>query len=364
MENVIAKRLKAARKHAGLTQQQLSDRLGFKDRQTLAAIESGLRKLSADELLNAMKVLNRDVEYFTDPFRIDGEANISWRVSAEKVRSVSEFEEPAGRWPALYRYLAAQDGKRTAPLSLNLTTKSSYEDAHSAADWLANEWKLGGTPAVSLEEAVRTRLQVLVLYVDAPDGISGAAFRLPELSAILINRNELVGRRNFNLAHELFHLLTWETLPPAHSEETGLFDRKKKRGEQLANCFASALLMPENTLRGWWERAPQENGVGWSSWVCESAVRFCVSATALQWRLVQLGMLKKDAVDESHDRNWTHETMETKPRLFSSKFVEVLRAGLDEGRISVRRASALVGLSVDDLAGLFREYSLEVPFDI
>ncbi|MGD1048672.1 MAG: XRE family transcriptional regulator [Candidatus Krumholzibacteriaceae bacterium] len=363
MRGLIGKRLKVAREQAGLTQEQLSTRLGFNDRQTLAAIESGKRRVSADELLLVMQTLNREVEYFTDPFRIDGEGSFSWRTSAESVEKIDEFELWAGRCLALYRNLATQEDLRTYPLRLSLTTKSAYEDAHRAAEWLGDEWELGNVPAIKLEEAVSKRLRALVLYIDPPEGISGAAFRLPELSAILVNRNEPAGRRSFDLAHELFHLLTWDTLKPDHSEFRGE-SNKTKRSEQLANCFASALLMPEGTIRSWWEKAPHDNETEWRSWVIESANRLHVTTLALLWRLVQLEMIDKDTVIESDHWSAIHETDENKPRRFSLDFMRTLNQGLEEGRISVRRAAALVDLSIDDLADLFREYSLEAPFDI
>ena len=83
--------------------------------------------------------------------------------------------------------------------------------------------------------------------VDAIDGVSGAACRLPDLDVVLINRHEVAGRRNFDLAHELFHILTWDAMPPEHLEEAT--ETSKIRVEQLANSFASALLMPEASLR-------------------------------------------------------------------------------------------------------------------
>jgi Zn-dependent peptidase ImmA (M78 family)/DNA-binding XRE family transcriptional regulator len=363
MHSLIGKRLKAAREQAGLTQQQLSARLGFNDRQTLAAIESGKRKVSADELLLAMQTLNRDLKYFTDPFRIDGEGSFSWRTSAESVEKIDEFESWAGRCLALYRNLATQEDVWTYPLRLSLTTKSPYEDAHRAAEWLVNEWELGDIPAIKLEKAISERLRALVLYIDPPEGISGAAFRLPELSAILINRNEPAGRRSFDLAHELFHLLTWDTIKPDHSEYRD-DSNKKKRSEQLANCFASALLMPESILQSWWKQAPHDNETEWHSWVIGSANRLHVTALALLWRFVQLEMLDKNTVIESEHWSVIHESEEDKPRRFSLDFVKTLNQGLEEGRISVRRAAAVVGLSIDDLADLFREHSLEAPFDI
>ena len=147
MQALIGKRIKAARRRAGLTQRQLSDRLGFKDRQTLSAIESGLRRVSAGELIRAMQVLGCTLEYFTDPFRLDGEGSFSWRTSTESAELVDEFESWAGRCLALYRELADHEEVLTAPLGLSLTAGSSYEDAHRAAEWLAHEWELGDIPA-------------------------------------------------------------------------------------------------------------------------------------------------------------------------------------------------------------------------
>jgi len=362
MRSTIGMRLRAAREQAGLTQQHLSAQLGFKDRQTLAAIESGGRKVSADELLMMMRVLGRELEYFTDPFRIDGEGAFSWRTYVEKVENIDVFELWASRCLALYRSLATQEHVWTSPLRLGLTTRSSYEDAHRAAEWLVNEWDLGDIPAACLEEAVSQRLRALVLYIDPPEGISGAAFRLPELSAILINRSEPPGRRSFDLAHELFHLLTWDTIRPNHSENRD--DSGGTRPEQLANCFASALLMPEGVVRSWWEQAPKNDHTEWRPWVIESAKRFRVTPSALLWRFVQLDMTDKSTIEDSNHWSAMHEGAGEKPRRFSLDFMRALKCGLEEGRISVRRAAGLVGLSVDDLADLFLEHSLEVPFDI
>lgn len=369
IKTIIAKRLKVAREKAGLTQRELSDALGFKDRQTVAAIEAGIRKISADELLRAMKILGKNIEYFTDPFRLVGEGSFSWRVSQDDQGQLDDFEVRAGGWLALYRTIATDAAAglkgawpRTAPLSLSLTTSNSYEDAHDAAGWLSGEWRLGDVPADRLERAIRKRMRALVLYVDAPYGISGAAFRLPGLHAILINRNEPLGRRNFDLAHELFHLLTWETIRPEHAEIGTL--GAKGRPEQLANCFASSLLMPERVIHSWrgaFPSFPTRDRARWSRWLNARAFDLRVSTPALQWRLVQLGLLPKSDVDNSLDWSADHRT-ET-PRRFSEDFVRTLRRGVDRGTVSVPRAAALLGLTIADLADLFHAYHLGAPFD-
>ena len=49
MNELIGRRIEAAREKKVLTQAQLSELLGFKDRQTVAAIETGNRNLTAEK---------------------------------------------------------------------------------------------------------------------------------------------------------------------------------------------------------------------------------------------------------------------------------------------------------------------------
>ena len=137
MNDLISRRLKAAREKLDLTQAQLSERLGFKDRQTLAAIEAGQRKISAEELLLAIQVLGVDLDYFTDGFRLDGEGRFSWR--ADKNASddlLKTFEDRAGRWIATYRRLGDIQGIKTAVLQrhLALNEQSTFEAAVAAGE--------------------------------------------------------------------------------------------------------------------------------------------------------------------------------------------------------------------------------------
>lgn len=368
MNELISRRLKYAREKLRLTQAQLTERLGFKDRQTIAAIEAGQRKLSAEELLRAMQVFGVDLEYFTDGFRLIGEGKFSWRAAKNAApKLLDEFEGRAGRWIATYRRLGERKGATASPLQvrLPLTDKSTYEEARAAAEALGREWDLGEIPVLRLGARVSDRLGALVLYVDAPLSISGAACQLPALSAILINRNEPEGRRHYDLAHETFHLLTWEQMPPEHTESEIPRSGKGRRIEQLADNFASALLMPERSLAPRWQ-ARGEREI--HAWLNATATEFRVTAVALKWRLVQLGWLgKADLLDIRDDRltaNGRPKKEQPVPKLFSLEFVQRLHHALSEGELSVRRAAALLDTTIDDLADLFRAYELTVPFDL
>ena len=368
MSELISRRLKAARGKLGLTQAQLSEKLGFKDRQTVAAIEAGQRKLSAEELVRAMQVLGADLDYFTDPFRLVGEGSFSWRVAKDTTAGLLDaFEERAGRWIALFRNLSEGKDAPPSPLQprLPLTEKSSYEEARGAAEALGRDWKLGEIPALGLRHAVQQRLGSLVVYVDAPPSISGAACQLPGLNAILINRNEPEGRRHYDLAHEIFHLLTWEQMPPEHREGEVPHGGKGKRVEQLADNFASALLMPERTLAPRWQARGKANV---HNWLNATATELLVTAVALKWRLVQLDWLGKPDLMDIHDERLTANGRPRQPlpmpKLFSDEFVRCLHRALSKGDLSVRRAASVLEITIEDLGDLFNDYGLTVPFDL
>ena len=76
---LIGTRIKALREQCGLSQDELARVFGFKDRQTVSAIETGERRVSAEELLLAVEKLGVTLDYFSDPFLLVGEGRFSWR---------------------------------------------------------------------------------------------------------------------------------------------------------------------------------------------------------------------------------------------------------------------------------------------
>ena len=104
-------RLKALRERRGLSQEQLAQIFGFRNHQTIAQIEGGQRKLSAEELVAAVRTLEVDLDYFTNPFLIVGEARFSWRRGAElEATELDAFESKAGEWIGAYRELCVTAG--------------------------------------------------------------------------------------------------------------------------------------------------------------------------------------------------------------------------------------------------------------
>ena len=146
-----------------------------------------------------------------------------------------------------------------------MTYRSAFEDAWDAAESLIETWNLGSRPATVLPRIAEERLGILILHVDMQDAsISGAACHLPEFNTILVNRRGAGRASIFDFAHELFHLLTWQTtMPPGHIDTGQPAGNKAKRIERLADNFAGALLMPRMAVEGCWNQRATAEIHGW-----------------------------------------------------------------------------------------------------
>jgi len=217
-------------------------------------------------------------------------------------------------------------------------------------------------PADRLEDAVHRELGVLVLYVDAPVGISGAASHLPGQHTIVVNRREKAGRRSFDLAHELFHLLTWDAMPPKRIEPQEVKRTKGNRVELMAENFAAALLMPaEIVARGWSTRGDEDVSV----WLARTAAELRVSTQALQWRLVNLGLLSRAAAAALPPvPRSSRVSVDQAPPLFSRPFVQRVADAVNDGRLSLRRAATLLGVTVLQFAQVCAAHQHPLSYDL
>lgn len=363
-------RIKALRRERGLTQEQLGRMFGFKDRQTVSAIETGVRQLTAEELVLAVEKLGVTFAELTDPFRLVGEGRFSWREEGASAQALAAFERRAGSWIAAFRELglSERDGallRRRLPIDRT----SNYEDAMWAGERFAAEFQLGATPAERLAHAMEEKLGVLVLFVEVPERVSGAACRLREFDAVLIARREVPGRRSFDLAHELFHLLTWEALTPVACAASTL-GSGVRRVEKLADNFAAALLMPADQLgpSGGWKRLATSALVARLNAVAD---RLRVTAQALSWRLVNLGELSRETVRslppaalQNNGRATRQDLEASPPPHFSRRFVEVIGHATADGRLSTLRVADLLGLTIEEITSLFADHGVECPLEV
>jgi len=358
---MVGDRIRDAREEADLTQKQLSDLLGFRDRQTLSSIETGQRKITSEELVSVIRILKKDLDFFTDPFRLVREGAFSWRAQAAPAE-LETFEDKARGWIAAYRSLGENLGETFRPLipRLGLNDRSSFEEAWDAAERLNLAWGLGSKPANKLPRIADEKLDILVLHVDMQGlPISGAACHLPEFDTILINRRDREGRRAFDFAHELFHILTWPTMPPERVDTESPAGHKAKRIEWLANNFAGALLIPRDAILDRWKQRGKKEI---HNWIKGTADEFGVTALALYNRLKALGLIPvaEHASITMARLTWTGRltTVGSLPPLFSEKYMRRVRKALDRGFLSERRAATLLCLTPEELGKLMAVYGL------
>ncbi len=362
----MGERLRDRRKALKLNQEELSGRLGINNRQTLSDIETGKQAITPEQLAAAAQALGVTTGYFTDPFHAAAEAAFSFRAENIDTDVREALEEQAGRWLATMRELAGWRGEEDEYFpkesgTLRLTSKARYEHAQAAARALGKRLQLGNVPARRLESKIASELGIHVLYVDLPEGVAGAAARMTGVQAILVNRNEPAGRRMFNLAHEVFHLLTWDTMPPPDVETASA--KSAKRVEVLANSFASALLMPREEVLEKWEAAAALSTV---ESIVTLAEYFQVSPPAAKWRLVVLGVLDEGSApsDPELARARPTEPERTPPLRFNARFVELIHSAVEAGRLSLRKALSILGMTSVEFGELCRSYGRQLSYDI
>ena len=364
---LIGERIKLARVAAGLSQEGLTQSLGFNDRQTLSTIELGQRRVSSEELVRFTEALAQPLDYFTDPYRVAGPNSFSYRAKGASPEELTTFEAHAGRLIAAQRRFQELLERPTSPVQPqinSLTPQVPLDFAAFQGERCAAAWQLGEIPAHRLREAATKNLGVVVLHVDAPKTISGAACRLPDGAYVLINRKEPAARQNFDLGHELFHVLTWDKMPPPRVDQVsaeGESIAKRPKIEKLADSFAAGLLMPTATVNVRWGRRGERP---LADWFTDTSHELGVSPAALFWRLVSLGLLKADADTRRMVDGVRGEATEARPALYSADFVRDLHAVLENGSVTVRRVLSLLDLDQRELEDLFASYKLTVPFDL
>ncbi|MCK4505363.1 MAG: ImmA/IrrE family metallo-endopeptidase [Candidatus Aegiribacteria sp.] len=274
-------RIRKIRAELGYSPENVANLLGFSSRQSVYDLEKGKRDLKAFEALKL-------ADYFgiTPEELVTGETivtvPVSWRGEPDR-----HAENTLKTRLARYIRLEEFTGKvsESAMPSYSLTGDNTFESIAATAESVAGALNLGEYPARILAETIRKKWNVIVFNVPLNSG-SAACIRERGISAVLLNSNDAWWRRNFSLGHELFHLLFLDT---ANVPET--------RIEQLANIFASNLLMPINTIDTDVRRLVEDKSIQYFD-LMQLAREYMVSTEALLWRMYSLEIITKDVIDK------------------------------------------------------------------
>lgn len=247
MENVFANRLVSARKMAGLSLQQLANRLENEvTKQSLHKYEQGKMKPDSQGLIALANALNVSVDYFYTVPSVKVELEeVEFRKYSTKL---SKHDDNAIRHRAIEyfeRYFELEE-------ILQLNDKSDYfvhkneirnhEDAEAAAKELRRKWNLGYDPIPDVVEMLEDKGYKVVEF-DAPEAFDGMKAKIDSKRAIVLRKTkdltqDDIVRKRFTALHELAHHAL------KFSEEIG-----HKEMENICHTFASAVLYPEEMAR-------------------------------------------------------------------------------------------------------------------
>ncbi len=247
MENVFATRLVSARKMAGLSLQDLADRLGNEvSKQALSKYEQGKMKPNSKGLIALANALKVSVDYFYSVPTVKVELEeVEFRKYTIKL---SKLDDVAVREKAIdnfERYFELEE-------ILNLNEESDYfvfepviknvDDAEEAAKQLRSKWKLGYDPIPDVVEMLEDK-GYKVIDIDAPEGFDGMKASISDRKVIVLKKTKDVEkddivRKRFTALHELAHHALKFPKGISHKDE-----------ETLCHVFSCAILYPEDMAR-------------------------------------------------------------------------------------------------------------------
>jgi len=365
--NVIARRIKEARELCSLTQQELALLMGWKSHASLVAIEKGEQEVKTWELLKFADIFKVPPEsLYREESEVPPRPLILWRKKSGSGAAVLHEELLAIQHCRDYRLIERLVGVSPAATKQLPREECDIQSvevdwANSLADKVHRELRLGDYPAELLAKCLEEDYGVLLMYRPLENG-SAACCREDVGSAIVLNEKEVPWRQVFNLAHELFHLITWSSLLIEKiQQDEGLFNKN----ERLAEAFAAALLMPQQMI----DLDVRGQKLTYSL-IVALARKYRVSAPAIVWRLRHLRFISSDAVKNvlsdkdfiQLNRSTFKEALETAPPV-SNRFLRLAYLAYENGRLSKGRLAQMLGVNLRDVESYLSEKGLYLTND-
>ncbi len=279
----IGKRLKIARNAIGYTLEKASQETGISP-SSINEFEHDKREPKFSQLSRLANVYRKTVEFFlTD--ELPPEELMLWRVvpnnEEEMKKTEAEFKQLCGQYRKLEMLTNEVKVIKLPQLDVN-REEFDYRQASKLAECFQRDFILGDIPSASLKQILEENFYVKIFHL----AFYGSAVSTSSENfgaAILLNEDSKLWRRNFDLAHELFHLLTWRIF---RVNESG--HEPSEHEEKLANAFASRLLLPTDIIKDKIEEAKGKKGQISFEVLDEIAREFGVSLEALLWRMLYL----------------------------------------------------------------------------
>lgn len=338
----LAERLVSARKMAGLSLQDLSDKIesGI-TKQAINKYEKGKVRPSSEILLQLARALNVPMDYFYRTSSVvlnDIDFRKHSRLSKRDIdRIKGECCDFLERYLELESLLNIQS-EFIKPLSNPRISNDT--DIERVSREIRTAWGLGMAPIPSVVEMLEEK-RVKVFEVDADQSFSGMSSWVKGIPVVVLNKNAVVQRKRFTALHELAHLLL------------DLSSYEDKTQERFCNNFAGAFLVPESSFLEWFGEKRTSVTLNELQLIDEN---FGISVQAIMYRAFVLGIISEPTHRDFSI--WLSSSGKRKEEFFvfcgkelPQRFNRLIFKAISEGVISMSKAASLTNKNLAD----FRE---------
>jgi len=203
------------------------------------------------------------------------------------------------------------------------------------------------------------KLDILTVFSPLGDDFSGLSIKVVDEMFILVNSSQSVGRQNFTICHELYHLF-YDTDFVPHKCQAGRFP---KNGSELkADLFASYLLLPEDGITNMIPESEMYNDSIQLSTLLKIEHTYGSSRMALLVRLLRMKLVTQTTIEKYSVnilRNarqygylcdlYTH----TNEKLIIGPYGTLANKLFDENKISeghYRELLAAIGIDINEIS--------------
>jgi Zn-dependent peptidase ImmA (M78 family)/DNA-binding XRE family transcriptional regulator len=345
-QNFFGVRLKLARKMAGMSLQELSDKLdNLVSKQALNKYEQDLMKPSNEVLQAISKSLNIKPEFFLKQDVLEVK-DISFRRKVSLSKKIEEAliekaRDYVERIFELENLLGVQTKFYNPIKDLIVKDKADAEDA---AKILRNTWDLGLNPISNIVEMLELK-GVKLLLIDEVDEIDGFSFITADSIPVVIVNTRLrsIERIRFTIIHELAHLML--SFYPEIASDKSLI-------EKLCHHFSSCFLIPSEKL------IEMIGGLHRSYILIKELIAikefYGISIRAIVHRLEGLGV-----ISQSYYQRWmifmskTYGQREEPGKYIGEEnlrqFERFINRAIAEELISLSKAASLMNCSINDI---------------
>lgn len=340
----IGERLRIGRNAVGHTLDEVSAKTGI-GQSSLSEFENARREPRFSQLSRLAELYSRPIEFFLSDEPLI-ENVMLWRDAPTVVEHKGQTEAEFRRLCEQYRDLEIiLDEVRQTNLStprIRDAESFDYDQAELFAKQVQKEFCLDDVPIASLKKKLEEVYYIKIFYLS----FSGSAISMVSEQfgpAILLNSDNRQWRRSYDLAHELFHILTWHVFRHEGAVET-------EHEERLANAFASRLLMPEETIRFRIKKSLRADGKMNFGQLDDIAREYDVSLVALIYRLATVYHFQKEETAKYIEaaQKYLHSLEprpSRRPDTRPERYCSLAIRALNEGKLSLIQFAKYMGLS-------------------